>query len=166
VLKASIVPLVLCSFLVVLGLDIGPAWSAKFGGGVHGTFTAYECERASAHHCFWVGTFASDDGRVQREDVGFDSGKVTHVSQRVRAVDTGDRVDVYPEDGGWDWLLITIFTVLLSAALALWIYIVPVQALKHEPQETTAEYRMRLWREKWAAEEKAAGGGTDEDHRV
>lgn len=145
--KASLILLVIGGFLTVSLLDIGPAWSAKLGLGTHGTFTAEKCWRTKTG-CFWTGTFVSDNGQILRADVGFDS-KIANVGQQIPARDTGDRVDVYPMGGGWDWLWTTILLVVSLAALALWILVWLVWPIK--------ERRMRLARE----EQKTSADGDD-----
>lgn len=129
-IKIVSVPLFAAYFLAFSAWDIGPAWSAKLGNGTPGTFTAERCEHGKSG-CFWKGRFVSDTGRILRTDVGLASGgKVTHVGQQVGALDTGDRVDVFPVGGGWDWLLTTLFFVASLAALSIWTLIVPIRALR------------------------------------
>ncbi|MEU9016494.1 hypothetical protein [Actinomadura sp. NPDC048394] len=118
VVKASLSLLIIGCFLTFSLLDIGSAWSAKLNRGTRGIFVAEECWRTNSG-CHWIGNFVSYDGKVQRADVEFE-GKVAHAGQQVPARDTGDRVDVYPMGGGWDWLWTTIILVLSLAALALW----------------------------------------------
>jgi hypothetical protein len=126
----ALVPLFAVFVLTLSVQDIGPAWSAKFGNGTHGTFTADRCDRGKSG-CFWKGTFVSDTGRTLRTDVGLASGdNVTHVGQQVEALDTGDRVNVYPAGGGWDWLYTMIFFVLSLTTLCIWTLIASIRVLR------------------------------------
>ena len=141
-IKVALVPLVATSFLTISALDIGPAWSARLRNGTHGTFTAERCERERTGRCFWTGTFVSDTGRIRRVDVGFASGgRVTRIGQQARVLDTGDRLNVYPIGGGWDWLIVTIVVVLSLAAFSLWILVVPIEALRRRHRLPSAHDR-------------------------
>lgn len=125
-----LLPLLICVPLAAVILDIVPSWSAKLGHGVHGTFTAQYCEHGKAG-CYWDGDFVSDDGTDQRFDVGVDGDSgITAPGQQIPALDTGDRVNVYPIGGGSDWAFVTIFAVLLLLALGFWIAKVPVAAFR------------------------------------
>lgn len=124
-------PLVICAILVPVGLDVGPAWSAKLGHGVRGTFTAEYCELGKTG-CYWQGYFVSNDDTDQRYDVGIDGDRaITAVGQHVPALDTGDRLDVYPLGGGGDWVWTTVAVLLGLWALAFWGVRVPIPALRH-----------------------------------
>lgn len=123
-------PLLICAFLVPAALDIGPAWSARLGHGVRGTFTAEYCDRGKAG-CDWDGYFVSDDKKDQRY-AGIDGDRsIKTPGQQVPAIDTGDRLNVYPLGGGVDYILTTVFLVLALWALAFWAVRIPVPALRH-----------------------------------
>jgi hypothetical protein len=133
------VPLLLCAVLVPVSLDLVPSWSAKLGHGIRGTFTAQYCERGKAG-CYWIGDFVSDDGTDQRYGVGVDGDSaIIAAGQQIPALDTGDRVNVYPADGGKDWILTTIFAVLLLAALGAWVVRMPVAAVRHTANRRSVE---------------------------
>lgn len=141
-IKSVLIPLAAACFLFYAVEDIGPAWSARLGNGTHGTFVAVRCERTAKAGCFWKGVFISDDGRIRRKDVGLASGgNVTHVGQQTQAMDTGDRANVFPVGGGWDWLIVTVFLVLSIAIIAIWTLVVPVQALLR--RRTSLTHRRR-----------------------
>ncbi|SEM08492.1 hypothetical protein [Streptacidiphilus jiangxiensis] len=116
--------------LVLMGaMDIGPTWSAHLGGGTRGTFTvtSVECGRS----CDWAGDFVSDDGTDTRVGVGLGSGgDVHHVGDRIRAVDTGDHINVYPAGGGHDWIATTLLTGFGAVLLVQWIRTVPLRSLR------------------------------------
>ena len=126
-----VLPALICLFLIPASTDLVPAWSARLGSGVHGTFTARYCQRDKAG-CFWQGDFVSDDGTDRRSGVGMDDVSAVP-GQRIPAVDTGDRVNVYPAGGGADWAFVTLFFVLSLAALCTWIAKVPVAAVRRRP---------------------------------
>ncbi|HTU76612.1 MAG TPA: hypothetical protein VMG38_24090 [Trebonia sp.] len=122
-------PFLILLFLVPACLDVGAAWAAKLGQGVQGTFTATVCEPEKTG-CFWIGNFVSSNGGDQRNGVGMNDTGITAVGQQAPAVDTGDRVDVYPAGGGGDFAGDTVFLVLALTALGIWITMVPVKAAR------------------------------------
>ena len=92
-------------------MDIGPAYEARTGG-TPGTFVAREADCGGRGGCSYHGDFRSDDGTVTRTHIGMASGGDIHaVGDESRAVDTGDRANVYPPGGGSDWLIVTAFLV-------------------------------------------------------
>lgn len=100
--------------------DAGPAWTARFGHGVHGTFTAQD-QSCGRYHCQWRGSFTSADGKVHREDVGLASGGPDlALGDTTAAIDTGDRTLVYPVDGGWDWLIMPVLLIAAVGFLIAW----------------------------------------------
>jgi hypothetical protein len=114
------VPVLLLFAIPMTVPSIGPAWSAKFGEGTPGTFTAtsVECNRS----CTWTGEFFADDRSVYRTSVSLgEGGDVHRVGQQVPAVDTGDRKRVFPPGGGWDWLLISFALILELVCTAFWV---------------------------------------------
>jgi uncharacterized membrane protein len=101
--------------------DFVPDWTAKLGGGTVGTFTA-EHEECGRRSCQWLGSFSSADGTVAREDVGLASGAAdVSLGQSVPAVDTGNRVVVYPVGGGWDWLIVTVLDIAVLVLAVVWV---------------------------------------------
>ncbi len=125
----AVLPALILLFLVPAAVDVAPAWTAKFGHGARGTFTARSCQQSKGS-CFWIGDFVSADGSDHRSGVGIDGGGITAAGQQVPAVDSGDRVDVYPVGGGADWFLTAFFLVLSLAALGLWVAKVPIAAVR------------------------------------
>lgn len=122
-------PLIAALVIVSAGGDIGPAWRAHEGAGTRGmvTVTQKDCGRS----CSYTGNFVSDDGKDRRTGVGLASGfSDLAVGDRVAALDDGASTDVYPPGGGEDWILTTLFLVGAIGALLLWIYVVPIGALK------------------------------------
>jgi hypothetical protein len=114
-------PLIALPLLVLTLLDVVPAYRARFGGGTPGVFTATErdCHRA----CTSSGTWVSDDGTRRRDDVVLGTGAGSpHPGESVRAVDSGDRVVVYPAGGGWDFAIVTMFLLGSAGVLAAWTY--------------------------------------------
>jgi hypothetical protein len=125
-----VLPVVIGLLLVTEGVALVPAWSAKLGQGVHGNFTAENCDLGKGG-CEWDGYFVADDGSDYQRDIriGSHSG-VTHVGQQIPAVDTGNPMAVYPAGGGTDWELVSLFFVLSLAAAIFWVLRVPVVALR------------------------------------
>ena len=109
-------------------LDVGPAYAAHHREGTPGVFVAQRRECRGRAGCGWYGDFRSLDGRVERDNVLIDSGdepwSVGHV---VKAQDTGDRAVVYPADGGWDWLIVSLVILLDVGILAHW----PISNFRH-----------------------------------
>lgn len=126
--------------LVGTVLDAGPAWSAKLGSGVRGTFTARTCERGQ-YGCYWTGSFVSDNGTDRRTGVGVTPGSaITAPGQKIAAVDTGDWADIYPVGGGHGWAVTAGSGLVSLAALAWWVLAGPVAAAR----------RRRTGRGSWA----------------
>jgi hypothetical protein len=132
------VPLLCVAALFYGSQDVGPAWTAKFGHGVQGTFTAQD-QSCGRYHCQWRGSFTSDDGVIHRDDVGLATGgSDLNLGDTTAAIDTGDRTLVYPVDGGSDWLIlpplmVTAVGFLIAWGISLWrrrrrIEAVPVRA--------------------------------------
>lgn len=123
------VPVLIAFTLPVMLSDIGPAWAALAGHGVHGTFTAKRADCSKT--CFWHGDFVSDDGARHRADVALGSGgHVNRVGDSVPAVDTGDRVLVFPRGGGFDWFLIVLLLLAEVGTAALWLRDVPLRVVR------------------------------------
>jgi len=98
---------------------IGPSWTAHTGGGTHGTFTVtrQDCKRG----CDWFGIFNPSDGGVARYDVrmGYGHDGIHAVGDIVPAIDAG-APNVFPGDGGNDWLFALAALLLGAAVLVLW----------------------------------------------
>ncbi|MEY9871765.1 hypothetical protein ABH931_001238 [Streptacidiphilus sp. MAP12-33] len=122
------VPFFALVLIAFSALDIGPAWAAHLGHGTRGTFTAtsVSCDKS----CFYTGDFVSTDGSVTRHGVGMDSGAPSHVGGSVPALDTGDRVDVFPADGGSDWMTVSLVLLAAVAVLGVWTWQVPLLPLR------------------------------------
>jgi hypothetical protein len=110
--------------------ELGPAIRAARADGVSGVFTARQlrCIQHPGHEsCVWAGEFASDDGRVLRDDVelyGSDRDGLA-AGQTTKAVDTGRESRVYGPDGSGEWMFTTLLalaglTVLAVAARRGW----------------------------------------------
>jgi hypothetical protein len=121
VLWLALVPLIAVLVLPFLLLEIGPSYEARFGGGTPGTFLAQtsDCDDESGT-CRWTGEFRSDDGSSRRSGVRLIGGGVEREGQQVDAVDVGGEGTVYPAGGGWNWLITTLFLLVMIALLALW----------------------------------------------
>jgi hypothetical protein len=79
VVSFGLVPLVLGGLLTMAILNVGPAWSAMLGHGIHGTFTAESCLHGK-DGCFWQGSSVPDDGKDRRDGVELgSSNSVTRV---------------------------------------------------------------------------------------
>ena len=117
------VPIFMAFTLPLLIHDAGPAYRAEFGHGTPGTFTAVsrDCDKS----CVSTGDWRSLDGRQVRRHVTLASGAgAPHPGQTSAAVDTGDRVSVYPAGGNSDWLFITGFLTILTGVSVVWLYLV------------------------------------------
>src|SRR5215469_11961513 len=127
-------------FLAFVAMHLGPAWTAKFGHGERGTFTARYCVPHKGS-CYWVGDFVSGDGTDHRSDVGFDGAAVSAAGQQVPAIDTGGRGVVYPVGGGSDWFLWTFLFVFSLNALGWWIATVPIAAVRSRHRHAESPQR-------------------------
>jgi len=121
-------PRVWATRVVMLGLGVlllwagiynfGPAWTAHRGGGVHGTFTAtaHKCGR-----CSWYGSFTPSGGGEGLGHVRMGGGAhdINAIGDAVPAIDTG-AVEVFPADGGSDWIPPLAAIVVGSVLLILW----------------------------------------------
>ncbi len=117
-------PLVAAVFLTPMMVqDLGPAWSAAHGGGVHGTLHVESSECAGRGPCQPIGTFTADDGAFVLQDVRMTvaSLRTPRVGSDVRVTYQGGRDPqvVYRADSPRDWIFLT--AVLGFAVLcALW----------------------------------------------
>ena len=119
--------------------DIGPAWDAKNGNGVEGTFTAQreDCGRRS---CSFNGDWASSDGTKTRTDVIlYDEPDSMEIGDSTDALDTGGRAGVFTKGGSMTFYLTAAF-VLAGIAAAIGFIFVLIRALtrKREPAPATA----------------------------
>jgi hypothetical protein len=101
---------------------IGPSWTAHVGGGTHGTFTAtgHSCSPG----CEWYGVFNPTDNPTEpRSGVRMGYGKhgIHAVGDVVPAIDAG-APNVFPADGGYDWLLSLGSLAFGTAVVALWCF--------------------------------------------
>ncbi|MFI0352864.1 hypothetical protein [Actinomadura sp. 9N407] len=107
--------------LIAASMDVGYAYRARFGSGTAGTFTALE-HHCGGRECTWSGDFVSDDGGRTRRDVRLIGAGPEDPGDRVAAVDSGHRHSVYIRSGSWDWLLITILSIISIAFLVVWAF--------------------------------------------
>jgi hypothetical protein len=102
--------------------DLLPAWQAKSGDGIVGTFTAdrEECGRRS---CSFHGSFTPADGAAGRPDVIlYDEPDSLLVGGTIEAIDSGARKGVFATAGGSSHLLFTGLTVAGLAAAIGWVF--------------------------------------------
>jgi hypothetical protein len=114
-------PIIAFAGLYYGGADLAPAWQAKSGHGVVGTFTAVreECGRRT---CSYHGSWVAADGSARRSDVTlYDEPDTLSLGGRTEALDSGDRQGVYSTTGGYTYLLITGFVVAGVAAAIGWV---------------------------------------------
>jgi hypothetical protein len=134
-----LVPAVAVFTLPFLLLELGPAYSARFGG-TPGVFVASAQDCDDSGSCRWRGDFRSVTGDLRRTDVLLVGRGPDAVGDAVAAVDIGNDAAVYPEGGGGNWLIVTGLLLGLLAALAVW----------------ARSVRRRLWRRR---ADGAPGGG-------
>ncbi|TDD02590.1 hypothetical protein E1292_23195 [Nonomuraea deserti] len=113
-------PVLAGMLLFLAARDIVPAYTAQFGSGVPGVFTATEHD-CGGRRCTWVGYFAADGSPGRRRVTLATSGGLERVGDSVPAEDTGNPYTVYPVTGSSDWLLITILGTAGIVVLCLWI---------------------------------------------
>ncbi|MBM0225629.1 MULTISPECIES: hypothetical protein [Micromonospora] len=115
--------------IAVMGLafaapDLVPAWQAKSGGGVPGTFTAVS-EQCGRRNCSWYGDFVADEGGAARKQVLlYDAPDGLARGGTAPARDTGAGKGVFAAAGGSTWLLVTGFTVAAALAAVGWVVLV------------------------------------------
>lgn len=124
--------------VVGLGLsvqDVGPAWSAKNGGGTAGTFTVLR-EDCGRRNCTWHGDWVAADGSSRREDVIlYDEPDGIKVGEEVEALDSGARKGVFSKAGGGTYLLVTGLALAgVAAAVALVVIIARRVARRGKPE--------------------------------
>lgn len=100
---AYFMPIIALVFLIIGLVDAGPGWRAAHGQGVPGMFTvtSQDCHRG----CMTYGDFTSADGSHTQRDVQLIEGGSSPrraIGTTVAALDTGDRLGVYPV-GTKDW---------------------------------------------------------------
>jgi hypothetical protein len=102
--------------------DLGPAWTAKSGGGDKGTFTA-AYEKCGRRSCSFYGTWKAAEGGAVRSDVIlYDEPDSMKPGDSVDATDSGARNGVFTASGGYTYLLLTAFVVGGVAAAVGWVY--------------------------------------------
>ncbi|TDB96634.1 hypothetical protein E1267_40795 [Nonomuraea longispora] len=113
---------VLAGMLLFLAVrDVVPAYTAQFGSGVTGVFTATEHD-CGGRSCSWVGYFTAGDGSAPPRRVTLSTGgDLERVGDAIPAVDTGNPYTVYPATGSADWLLITILGAASIVTLGVWL---------------------------------------------
>ncbi|MEV4805772.1 hypothetical protein AB0K18_37730 [Nonomuraea sp. NPDC049421] len=115
-----VVPVLAGLVLFAAVREVVPAYTAQFGTGIPGTFTATE-RNCGGRSCSWRGIFVSDDGSVVRRGIGLTPGaEPARVGDRVPAIEAGNRYNVYPRDGSTDWFLITLLGTVSVGVLAAW----------------------------------------------
>ena len=117
---ARILMLGLSGLLLWAGVFLaGPSWTAHTGGGTHGTFTV--TRQTCARGCEWFGIFNPADGGPARYDVrmGYGHHGIHAVGDVVPAIDAG-APNVFPADGGYDWLISLGALILGAVLLVLW----------------------------------------------
>ena len=115
-----ILMLALAGILLWAGLYlIGPSWTAHVGAGTPGSFTV--TRRSCSDGCEWYGIFVPAGGGLPRYDVRMGYGRhgIHAVGDVVPAIDAG-APNIFPADGGYDWLLAIGALVLGAAVLVLW----------------------------------------------
>jgi hypothetical protein len=124
--------LVLAGILLWAGLFlIGPSWTAHMGAGTPGTFTA--TRRSCSGGCQWYGTFVPTGDGTPRYDVrmGYGHNGIQAIGDVVPAIDAG-APNVFPADGGYDWLLSIASLGLGGVVLVLWV----IRLLRHRRPST------------------------------
>jgi hypothetical protein len=114
-------PIIAFAGLYYGGTDLAPAWQARNGHGVVGTFTAIreECGRRT---CSYHGPWVAADGGARRSDVVlYDEPESLSLGGKTEALDSGDRTGVYSTAGGSTYLLVTGFVVAGVAAAIGWV---------------------------------------------
>jgi hypothetical protein len=117
-----ILMLALAGILLWAGIFLlGPSWTAHTGGGTHGTFTV--TAQSCTPGCEWVGVFNPTGDGEPRYAVRMGYGKhgIHAVGDVVPAIDAG-APNVFPGDGGYDWMLALGSLALGIGLVVLWCF--------------------------------------------
>ena len=137
IFRFGVLPAILVLVLAVSVWVMGPAWAAKLGHGTRGTFTAELCVKQKGV-CNWHGTFVSDTGTDQRNNISIgDGATITSTGQQIPAIDTGLPTEVFPADGGMDWLYSSIVALISGLCLILWAVKVPIATVRRRRRPAT-----------------------------
>jgi hypothetical protein len=131
-------PLIAVGGLFFGSIDLVPAWQAKSGTGVVGTFTAdrEECGRRS---CSFHGSWTATDGSTSRSDVIlYDEPDSLRVGGTTEALDSGARKGVFATAGGSTYLLVTAFTLAGVAAAVGWVFFL-IRRFRRRETASTAQ---------------------------
>jgi hypothetical protein len=102
--------------------DLVPAWQARSGDGVVGTFSANR-EQCGRRTCSFHGSWQAADGSAGKADVMlYDEPDDLRVGGTVEAIDSGARKGVFATAGGSSYLLFTGMTVAGAAMAATWVF--------------------------------------------
>jgi hypothetical protein len=129
VVYGFMMPMAAVFVLAICSTDLGPSLSAARGEGTPGVLLvkSSECRRT----CTVSGTFISDDGSLVRTGVGYEDGaRHAKVGDRLRALDTGDRGEVFKLGGSHTWILILIIMAMAVGVLVWWLWRYPLGALR------------------------------------
>jgi hypothetical protein len=117
-------PLIAVIGLAFGSVDVLPAWKAKNGSGVVGTFTAQR-EDCGRRTCSFYGDWVSADGTSTRTDVIlYDEPDSLSKGGTTEAIDSGARKGVFATGGGLTYLLVTGLTLAGVIAAIVWVVLV------------------------------------------
>lgn len=129
VVYGVVLPVGAVLILVICSMSLGPSVRAARGEGTPGVLLvkSRECHRT----CTASGTFTSDDGSLVRAGVGYQDGaRHAKVGDRLRALDTGDRGEVFKPSGSRTWILILTIMAMAVGSLVWWLWRYPLGALR------------------------------------
>lgn len=124
-----VVPVGAVLVLAICSTDLGPSLRAARGEGTPGVLLvkSRDCHRT----CTVSGTFTSDDGSLVRTGVVYgDGARHAKVGARLRALDTGDRGEVFKPHGSHTWILILTVMAMAVGTLVWWLWRYPWGALR------------------------------------
>lgn len=117
-------PLIAVMGLAFGSADVLPAWKAKNGSGVVGTFTAVR-EDCGRRTCSFYGDWVSADGTSTRTGVIlYDEPGSLRAGGTTEAIDSGARKGVFATGGGITYLLVTGLTLAGVIAGVVWVVLV------------------------------------------
>jgi hypothetical protein len=118
--------------------DLVPAWQAKNGDGVVGTFTANR-EQCGRRTCSFHGSWQPADGSAGKADtLLYDEPDDLQVGGTVEAIDSGARKGVFATAGGSSYLLFTGMTVAGVAVAGTWVFYL-YRTFRRKPAADTAQ---------------------------
>ena len=125
-----VAPQFAAAILVLAAIDLGPAWSAAHGHGIHGSFTVTDESCGGKGGCSYTGDFVSEDGTVRLSDLPYEDGDVNEVGDQVEAIVPAHREVAYSAHGSsaYKWII----AVMVTCCFALFVWLILLASRRSE----------------------------------